>query len=494
MNERLSKAARVTKAICLVLSCAYILLWIGLAYLRLVYPYEVEWMEGAMMDHAVRIIAGKPIYTAPTIDFVAWLYPPFYYYVVAGVMKLIGIGWFAGRLVSIVSTILTAILLGLITKRITASSLLAFFTLALYIATYYATGFYFDIVRNDAFFTLLLVLTAFCALRIRGTTGVIITAVMLLLAFFTKQQAVFFLLPLILWYWLKSWKSGIAFISISISIGILALILLNSQTHGWLIYYLFKIPNAKRADFSWIRMLDVFPGYVFSMFTICSLALFTLIMMCRESARAFWGSAIGLLVMMALAALIVGAVSLGNEGGYANVMMPFAAFVVPMLPIAMYEIPMFKPEFGRFVYLALLIQLLSFYYNPLSKKMLIASKNQKRGGDEFMRALSQIQGEVFIPYHGFIAWQAGKATHAHVLAMMDVLRMHDTTAARLQSDLDSAYARHRFAAVILDESTVFSRDSVEHYTYSRRMIAEPNIYLTRVASEVTRPEYLFIPR
>ena len=103
---------RTMRWLAIALGAAFILVVLALSLLRLLYPYEVEWMEGAMVDHAIRILAGKPIYTAPTIDFVAWLYPPLYYYAVAAVMKLTGIGFFAGRVVSFVSTLFTALALG----------------------------------------------------------------------------------------------------------------------------------------------------------------------------------------------------------------------------------------------------------------------------------------------------------------------------------------------------------------------------------------------
>jgi hypothetical protein len=485
--------ARIAKILCITLGCAYIALWIALAYLRLIYPYEVEWMEGSMMDHVMRILDGKAIYTAPSMDFVAWLYPPLYYYAVAAAMKIFGAGWFVARFVSIASTLLTASLLALITKRITSNWLLSFFTFAFYIATYHATGFYFDIVRNDAFFVALLVATAYGAIVMRGTTGAILTAILLTLAFFTKQQALFFLLPFSVWYWLRDRKTALLFTFTSVALIVITFLVINASTHGWLNYYLFKIPAAKRADFSWFRTFDVFPHYVFASFTVCSLALVALLAMGKSNWKEFFGSPTGLLAMMTFASVAAGAMSLGNEGGYENVMMPFAAFVSPILPLALYKISVVRPELQRFASGVLLFQFLAFYFNPLSEQMLIASPHQRRGGDQFMRALSAIPGDVFIPYHGYVTRQAGKPPHAHILAMMDVFRTHDTTAARLQRDMDSAYARHQFVAIIMEESTVFPADSVAHYTYSRRIISEPNTFLTRIAGKSTRPEFLYAP-
>ncbi len=481
---------RTTRSLAILVGAAFIALVLALSILRLAYPYEIEWMEGAMVDHAIRVLMGKPVYTVPTIDFVAWLYPPLYYYVVAAVMKVTGIGFFAGRIVSFGSTILTALSLGWIVRRITSSFVFTFLTIALYFATYHITGFYFDIVRNDAFFTFLVVATVVPAIfRMRGAPY--LSGILLALAFFTKQQAIFFLPPLAIYYWLGSPKSGIKFLLSAVVPGFVLVFVLNGITHGWSNYYMFSIPSSKRANFVALRMLGIFPDYALGPFAACALAMITLPFLNRES---FWKSGTGLLIMMALVALLAGAFSLGNEGGYRNVMMPFAAFVIPLLPIALEGIRRTRPEFGRYVYLAILFQFVALYFNPLSEKMLIASARQRHGSEAFMQKLAAMPGDVFIPYHGFISRQAGKPTHAQILAALDVLRMHDTTARRLQSDFDSAFAQQRFSAIIMEESPDFRVDSVAHYTYVGRMLAEPNVMLTRVADDATRPEFIFSPK
>lgn len=487
---------RTTRLLAIILGAAFVALVLGLSLLRLRYPYEIEWMEGAMVDHALRILTGKPIYTAPSIDFVAWLYPPLYYYVTAAVMKLTGIGFLGGRIVSFLSTIATALSLAWIVRKITADATFAFLTFALYFATYHITGFYFDIVRNDAFFTFLLVasvLPAFWETR----WAPYLSGIILALAFFTKQQAVFFLLPLAITYWLRSRNTGIQFVATAIVLFLAFVFALNAATHGWSNYYMFAIPHSKQANFVPLRMLGIFPDYALGPFAACTLALLGLLARRKEGTwgwSPFFASTTGLVIMMALAALLAGAFSLGNEGGYNNVMMPFAAFVVPLLPIALDAIRRSHPEFGKYIYLAVLFQFVALYFNPLSETMLIASQHQRRGGDAFMRKLAAMPGDIFIPYHGFIARQAGKQTHAQILAALDVLRMHDTTARRLQADYDSAFAQHRFAAIIMEESKAFHVDSVAHYTYAGRMLQEPNVMLTRVAGDATRPEFIFLPK
>ncbi|MDP4288240.1 MAG: glycosyltransferase family 39 protein [Bacteroidota bacterium] len=218
---------RATKWLVAVAACGFVALIVLLAYLRLAYPYEVEWMEGAMMDHSMRILDGLPLYSAPTIDFVPWLYPPLYYYIVAGAMKIVGVGFFAGRVVSFGSTLVTAGLLGWIVSRITQRPALALLTFALYLATYHATGFYFDIARNDAFFTLLLVGSAAVAIKLDGLAGASLSGLLLALAFLTKQQAIFFFPALAVWFWIQSKKQSAVFAVIAVGLTVLVLWMWN---------------------------------------------------------------------------------------------------------------------------------------------------------------------------------------------------------------------------------------------------------------------------
>ena len=79
-------------------------LWIALAAQRIGYPYELEWMEGAMVDEAVRVRDGLPVYGPPGVEHVPFLYTPLFYYLGALAMAVVGEGFTALRLVSTLAT------------------------------------------------------------------------------------------------------------------------------------------------------------------------------------------------------------------------------------------------------------------------------------------------------------------------------------------------------------------------------------------------------
>ncbi len=45
----------------------YVFVYLRIAFLRLNYPYDVEWMESGPLEHVARVLHGQPLYVSPTI-------------------------------------------------------------------------------------------------------------------------------------------------------------------------------------------------------------------------------------------------------------------------------------------------------------------------------------------------------------------------------------------------------------------------------------------
>ena len=467
---------------------AYVLLFLFAAILRLVYPYEVEWNEGAVLDHAIRVISSKPIYAAPSLDFTSFVYTPFYYYVVALVMKIGGVGLWAGRLISILSTLFTAAIAeGLYSE--TSSSLLAFTSVALYIAFYHITGFFYDIVRMDALAVFLVAVSLYAALYVRR--GYLIAAVFAALAYFTKQQMLFIVPALAIGLAFRSKKQALWFSIVSVVVIILGTFTFNAATNGWYKFYTLTIPSMKAAQgFSWLTAIEFLPKWIFS-----ALGLFTLIILIaitshgKKNLKEHWPILWAAYAM----ALLSTAISIGNFGGYQNVFMPLTLMIAIMFPLCIHTISNALPEWSGLTRGIILLAFLSLAYNPLGEKMLFASAHQRQGGDEFIAKLKSIPGDVWIPFHGYISTLAGKPTHVHFMAMNDALVPHDSASLRFQNEIDSSLAAHCFSVIILDEESVYHWDSIAHYARSKAIFNTPNIFLSRIGEAGTRPNYIYLP-
>ena len=78
----------------------YLLACLGVTTLHVGYPFALEWMEGGSVDHVRRILAGRPIYIEPTLEFAPFIYTPLYFYLGAAVASVAGVDFAAPAHVS----------------------------------------------------------------------------------------------------------------------------------------------------------------------------------------------------------------------------------------------------------------------------------------------------------------------------------------------------------------------------------------------------------
>jgi hypothetical protein len=168
--------------------------------LRLSYPLDLEWMEGGVLTHALRLARGQPIYAEPSVDFVSFLYTPLYPAVLAVLSKVFGSlvrasavrsrpMAFAGALVVLVAAVRG------IAKQFQSEELPAVATTAgLLGAAAVCTAFpfcgaFYDLVRGDSLWLFLVSLGLYCCAPGGSTRRIVLGALLLALAFFTKQTA-----------------------------------------------------------------------------------------------------------------------------------------------------------------------------------------------------------------------------------------------------------------------------------------------------------------
>lgn len=170
-------------------------MFLGVALARIGHPFELEWIEGGMRDVVRRVLAHQPLYAAPTIEYVPFLYPPLYFHAAALIARAAGEGFVAMRVVSLVATLASFVLIARLANRGHAGRRTGLIAAGLFAATYAKGGAWFDLGRVDALF-LLLTLGAITVLAGgrgfgRGTAAGGLFA----LAYLTKQPAALILLP-----------------------------------------------------------------------------------------------------------------------------------------------------------------------------------------------------------------------------------------------------------------------------------------------------------
>ena len=115
------RAAWILRYILLAMAVLYIGVYVTVACLRMRYPYELEWMEGAAVDHVRWILSGRPLYVEPSLEFTPFIYTPLYFYLAAAVSKVLGVGFLPLRLVSFLASLGCLWLIGRFVQRETGS-------------------------------------------------------------------------------------------------------------------------------------------------------------------------------------------------------------------------------------------------------------------------------------------------------------------------------------------------------------------------------------
>lgn len=154
-----SMVHRALEFIPALLLCPFIVLFLIVAFGRLSTPFELEWNEGQNAVQAWRFSQGLSLYPDPESGWVPYMYAPLYHQALGAlffVSQQETLSW--GRFISLLATVGT--LLGLVefvynqSKRLS----LGVFSAGLYASFFAASGYWYDLARNDSlmgFFTLI---------------------------------------------------------------------------------------------------------------------------------------------------------------------------------------------------------------------------------------------------------------------------------------------------------------------------------------------------
>ena len=494
-TEPLSRYSRFLKYMLLAAAILYIGIYLVLVFIRMRYPFELEWMEGGSLDQINRILAGKALYVRPSPEFVPFAYPPVYFYVAALVSSILGTGFLAARLVSVISSLGCFLLIFLFVKRETGSRLSGLLASGLFAATYRLSGDWLDVARVDSLF-LFLLLAALYLIRFKASPGsYILAGALISLSFLTKQTALVVLLPITLYCVFLNWRRSILFIgTVAVLIGIGTLIL-NYIYDGWFNYYIFYIPRYHpivRSMFVSFWTTDIISTLPVAFIMAIFCVFIQLSNSPRETSLFYFSMAAGMIGAACLSRL--------DSDSYNNVLLPAYAALSILFGVAFSMLLGFAREATSarrpleiFVLLLCTIQFVSLAYNPLQ---LIPTREDWEAGNNLVNTLAQIKGDVFVPYHSYLPTLVGKSSFAHGMAVGDIFRS-DEGAVRtaLLDEIKQTLREKRFSAIILDGSysTWLLEDLDKNYVMQKPVFDSQAVFWPLTGLK-TRPEFIYVPQ
>lgn len=464
----LAMQSRAQTACSLVLGLAtfWSLAWQWTAFIRLRYPYELEWIGGAMRDHCAQVLAGKPLYVPPGPGWFPYEYPPLYFWVSAGLVRITNIGIFeAMRLVSIFSTLGCWMLIWRWVRHsivrpgseasVKAGKIWGQIAAGVFLATYRFTGAWYDVERLDMLFLFLSLLGIYFLVRATepgpdsasppAFLPACFSALAFSLAFLTKQQAVLFIVGAgAALLWRREWKLFVPFVLTTVVLCGGAVQWLNAATQGWFGYYCFHVPlsNGIHLNLAAQYFIGDLPLYapLIALLVISLLARRSSASETSPSGRGIAANAV--LIAMTGMGLLGSLLSRAHWGGDQNVLM--AGFIVLAAAgcIAAGRWAVANPTRTPLpLYALLLAQFVTLIYRPDLQWPHAANRE---AGENYTRSIRRLEqeGEVLCLDHG------GQTTPAHfqMMGMLDVLN----TEKRLPPAFVEALRNHRYAAIVSD--------------------------------------------
>jgi hypothetical protein len=465
-------------------AAAAVLLYLVIALSHLRYPFEIEWMEGGMVDAVRRVASGQKLYVKPTMDYVPFIYGPLWFYVAAGFAKVLGVGFFSARLVSVLASIG---IMGYVARfvRREGGALLA---VGLYAATYRLACAFGDLARIDSL-SVLLVLAGLHALRFGASNrSRAVAAALFALAFFTKQSMLIVFAPVALHAVLVERRRGVVFAAAGAALMIAGTAALDLVHGGWFLYFAFWIPK----HHPWVpRMWTSY--WTEDLFTPLATSLLPAIhhlVLGRGERRGFYAAAFG-------GTLAAGWLGRLHMGGWPNVIMPAFAMLAILFGLAVAagleaaaRTPARRGRTEAFFLGLAAIQLALLAYDPVP---LLPTRADAEAGRAFLQTVAAMNGDVYMPAHGYLASLAGKRSYAHEMAIGDVVGIGGgPPGAELRDEIRAALKQRRFAAVIVD-TDFFKREIEESYRRKGNAIASKDGLWPETGWHI-RPRDLYVPK
>ncbi|MBN1655062.1 MAG: hypothetical protein JXA30_14935 [Deltaproteobacteria bacterium] len=307
------RAGRIISAFIVAFS-ALALLCLGVAIGgRFFFEWPLEWMEGAMLQGAVRVLEGLPLYAPPRAVYVPFLYPPLSYLSMAASIALFGHAFWAARLPSVLALLGTLAFAAKTASEQSKSRFAAVLTVGLIALGYgYGEAFY-DLARLDMVFLVLVVAGTERLQKGRAKTALALFVVSCL----AKQHGLIFLFSASACLALRDLRRYLLSLA-GAWLGVVAIYLsMHLLTGGWSTIYLLMVP----------RWHGVIPKLILAYFIYDVFMLLPLLAVISFAAlwrHRFSPRAIDFMLMAALAASALGR---AHPGGHDNVLIPGFVFM-----------------------------------------------------------------------------------------------------------------------------------------------------------------------
>ena len=443
----LRKAERVAVCFNAALAASFIGLFYFIAYRRLGFPSELEWLEGGILDTVKRVVDHQSIYVAPSVQYVPSVYTPGYYYVAALFSSALGVSFSTLRLVSVLATSGCLLVLFSFVQRSTGNWFAALLSCGLFCALYAVSDAWFDLARVDMLYVFFLLVAIYSSRR----GWAVCAAVAFTAAFFTKQTALV-LAVLVLCHEIGRPRKLLA------GLGTFAVLVgffswwLDHTNQGWFQYYAAYLP----AHQSWqIHKLAAYGLHDLADPLGIALIVIALATVFRVADGGNDRRITAFMLCTSIGMILCTLPSRLHVGGTANVTLPLFAWICALFGVSLHavlkkakEIPSLPEGLLLTVYFACAVQFAQLVYSP---RPYVPTADQKKEAAQLLQRVSEVPGNVFVMHNVLELGTAGKPIYANSMAIWDLLRAdRGPVAQQLRNRLLEEFEKGTFSAIVSD--------------------------------------------
>lgn len=307
---------------------------------RFTFGYDLEWMEGATLLTGLRAAEGLPFYTEPTPDYIPFIYPPLYAWVLGVLGQFVPVGYELGRAVSIAGSLAAAGALVYAARVVGARWSWAIGCAGLFVGAYDDGGTFYDLVRTDGLAIGLLGWSlALSSKPGRGSAAA--GGLLLAVAFAAKHHSAMWGLPVAIVLWRRDGlRAGLTYGLCAAVPAVLFVGAMQLATGGLFLTWLLGVPSAHGMVtdrlLPWVKVLSWSPlrldtggagMEILQAYPITIAAAFLLPGWMRSRPYGLYWA------VVSLVALVTVSIMRGHTGGYVNVLIPmlWAAALWPAL-------------------------------------------------------------------------------------------------------------------------------------------------------------------
>ena len=479
----------------------FIALFFYTALPRVLYPYDLDFIEDSMLMESLQIAQGQPVYVSPNADFNPHVYMPLFFWLGGLLFKLAGPSLPLLRSISLGATLCTTILVYWIASHESGYHWLGVVCAGLFLGGYRINGFWYEVGRVDPLFvTLLLAGFALANYAADSNRRLVFSAVILALAAFTKQTGFIAAGGLALYLFLKIGQRGWIFLLTFGALTLIPFLLLNWWTDGWFFYHIFYIGAADPVEIS--RLVNFLTKEVFGVMAGLSLiALLTTILGIRQRGLNFlreqpWLIGLGL-------AIVISGLGWMRVGGNINNGMPAYALLC-LAPAMLWRLsvpPLSSEAHGkekdqtswRGWTMAMLI-LIQFGLGKYSPARAIPGFAMRRSGDHLIQQIAAIEEPVLVMMHPYYALMAGQEPATQIATLWYVRHRGELP---LTNDFVNRIQSHYYTAIISDESFFETQPDLRKLLttyYVQTETLNPGQAPSTITGVIVRPKIIYRPR